>query len=728
MNFRILFLVFFSMPLGLSLGLWGARSGTLQEYRAWFSTIEEVPPLDMHDVKRSSITDPIFAQYFTAQEPGLFRRLLITLGLVEKPWDLSVIIEPLKQVTARYMREKKRLEEREFFVKKDDNVIVFGNLHGSIFSFMRDLDELERRGLINNQLQLKDNCYLIFLGDILNYSPHTFELLDLILALIEKNGDRIIYIRNEQEGVGFRDNLAATRDQLIQWGRLWGNRVARGATLPFHTELNNFFNVLPDSVILKHTTDKKNHILCVGKDPEIDLSESPTVPAIIVGELWNKTTWISKGLNFFGFTKGAAVWSLISCPNRFYQDVVNFHYDSFIILHVGSTFQQTVLEFFNHDIASSEPFKTEQYSLTLGFPLEKGPSVLALPQLVMGSTVTLTGAVGAVGRGVKEGLEAVSVRINREGGLNGKLVHPVVLDDSYIPRIARRNVTFLKKEYGTNLLVGPVGTPTLNAYFDWIRAGDFYVFFPVTGGEQFRLSDLPYVIHYRKSYPQEVDNLVDLICKNYQSTRFAIIYQDDAFGQQLAAAAHTQLRKNGIQEWTDIPFKQNELLLTSQIKKLLDSGAEAIGFFFTSNMLAQYFLTKVGGGFLVGKHLFSISFLDNNLFRGYLTEHGLKFTFSYVSPNPFKGDSEIVKEFIEEMKIGHHDPDSNNLEGYIAASLFAEAVRHVSGEITGEKLMRWFESLKNYDFKGLNLTFNPATRGFELPAWIRMEDDRWVKA
>lgn len=724
MNIRIYSVLFFFMCTS---GLVG-RPKTLAEYRAWFTTVKELTPFKVtHNVAQMAITDPDFSAYFDAREPGFFRWFGLRLGLIKKPWDLSDLNAPLERIIEIYVREKSAKKHIDVSLKKGDKVIIFGNLHGSIFSFIRDLGELERRGLINNQLEIASGCHIIFLGDIVNYSPHTFEMLDIIIALLEKNKERAIYICNEQEKDSFWFNLSAMRYPLEQWQRLWGNLVYADNRMPLVKSINDFFALLPDSVALHCPADKETYILCSGTEPNISQQQAQSVAAVIMGERWAQTKWDRKGLEFFGFTAfGNAIWSILSCPNRFYQDVMRFNYDSFVVFDVTDSAYKIVLESVSRDIRTRDAFTSNFYSLVFGFAMEKNSDILDRPSINIGSTVTLSGAVGAVGRGIKQGIEAAFMRVNREGGVNGEFIHPIVFDDTYIPRVARRNVDFFKTRYGSDIFVGPQGTPTLTAYFDRVRAGDYYVFFPSTGGAQFRLADVPHIIHYRKTYPQEVASLVDHICKSYDSKRFAIIYQDDAFGQQLAQAARDQLTKRGISAWVDIPFANNNPLLDNMSKKLLNSGAEAIGFFFTSNTLAQAFLNKVGGNFLIGKHLFAISFLDDSLFRGYLELHGLKFTFSYAVPNPFKDDLQIVREFRQIMQLNHRDIDSNSLEGYIAAALFIEGARHVTLPLSGEKIMRWLESLKNYPFKGFTLTFNPETRSFELPTWIRTEKDQWV--
>lgn len=691
---------------------------SLHDYREWFSRIPDMQPFNRADTTGTIITDPDFSAYFNAHEPNFILRMLLYMGIGRPPEYLLGLRNSLKALASKY-RQKHNRGEARVRLRAGDKIIVFGNLHGSIFSFMRDLTELqEKYKVINDRLELAENCYLVFLGDIINYSPHSFEMLSLITAILEKNGERAYYIKNEQETDGFWLNLSAMRELIKQQKRLWN--------ISLTDDLLAFFEQLPDTVSFRHQKFPERRLVCSGREPKFDRNGLRLTDAIIMGEQWLRLTDELTGLMFTGFEQGVPVWSLISCPNRFYQDIIHFYQDAFMIVDITDSIATSIIEFVHRDMRKKGAFTREYYSLGFGFSTGSEPPRIGREIVEIGSSGILTGSVGAVGRGVKEGVETACVQVSREGGIHGAMVRPIILDDGYLPRIARRNIDYLRSEYDLSMFVSSQGTPTLTAYFDLVKEGKIFLFFPVTGGVQFRAPDVSHIIHYRKTYPQEVECLVDHICKKYDARRFAIVYQNDAFGQQLAAAAHKKLEELGVAPCIDIPFTTPERLLDSQISTVLNSGVDAIGLFFASTVLAEAFLTRVGGGFLIGRHLFGISFLDDILFRRFLTLYGLKFTFSYAVPNPFEDTLEIVREFRQEMAREHHTIDSNGLEGYIAMALFAEGARHVQPPLTGEKIMHWFEGLKNYQFKGLTLTFNPQTRSFELPTWIRTETDQWI--
>ncbi|MCL5436836.1 MAG: ABC transporter substrate-binding protein [Candidatus Dependentiae bacterium] len=701
---------------------------TLDFYRKWYATLPDAPRFPPATVlSKTSIIDPSFDAYIRAQQPNLLSYWLMRFHVIKRPWDLLTLAGPLERLTERNLQTRKPSRELTLDLKERDRVILFGNIHGAVHSFLRDLDELKARGLITEDLKLASDTYLIFIGDLLNYSPHTFELLDLVCTLLEQNPGCLFYLRNEQEKDSTWSNLLAMRDQLKQRRQLWGGSDEQ---LPLKRELDAFFNTLADTIYLNRGEGSKKIMIGGARRPTIGAEESRSYDAMILGEMWEETVWESTGLEFFGFRYGTAIWSLRSCPNQFYQDVINFYYDSFVILHNDVPARQMTLEFLNRDIRSADPaFKSQLFALSFGIPVKKGDPLLGLPRLEIGSTMVLTGAISAVGQGMKDGLEAVLMRANRSGGVRGHLIHPVIVDDGYVPRLASRNVDFLKKNWGISILFGPQGTPTLNAYAKRVRDGEFDLFFPLTGGYEFRTPEALHMINCRTSYKQEVTNLMSLLCENYRIVRFAFLYQDDAFGRQLLHKAVEILRARGINSWVEIAVRQNKVMSQKRIRELVSTGVEAIGIFFSSPVAAENFLNSLGAAFVFKKHVFASSFLNSKLLPAYLEAHGIGLILSCAFPLPHKGyDIPIMQECVEDLERYHRPITSESVEGYIAASIFIEAVRHVKGSITGEKIMHWLESLRGYNFKGISLTFHPETRSFELPGWLRTENGKWHRA
>lgn len=694
------------------------RFETLTQWSAHAAKHIEAPPLDNGDW-----FDPDFSSFYATLEPTLFGRIFALWGLYDPDLNFYRIKRELVELTKkRASLVQKTLGRKELLLTKGARVFIWGDLHGSYFSLIRAFQKLKNDGIIDEFLRVQKPCdYIVFLGDVINRSPYTFFLLEFIFALMEKNPKNVLYLRGHQETDRYWENFFAMRKPLERFERVLNK--SRGGEISLKEEFNTFFETLPGELILKKDGGQRGYVLCKHEIPPMEALINSQIKALITGEQRNLVSWQTKGLDFLGFIGGVPSWGILSCPNRLYGEFMNFYNDSFICVLVGETLEQSSLSFFYQDRRQKNGFKKELFCLTQGLPLEDMHQECKKEALSFGTLVSFSGAVGSVGRGICRGITAALSKNNQKKGF--PFIRPIVFDDGYVPRRAVVLLDALLNDYHLNVCVGSQGTPTLNAYLDKVKAGKVWVFFPATGGQQFRLPELTHLIHYRQSYPQEARALVNHIITTYSSRLFAILYQNDVFGIQLANAAQEVFRERGIKNALVIPFAREQTELKEQIKKLKSMNVEAIGFFLTSTTMLRNFITSVGIPFFLGSHLFGLSFLDDAAFRQFLKAHGLRFTFSYPVPDPVKSNLPLVEEFRIEMDKHHYPYDSNTLEGYISGALVRDALEVIGFDAGPEKLMHYFESLKNFSYKGFTLTFNPQTRSFEFPLFIRNERNKW---
>lgn len=78
-------------------------------------------------------------------------------------------------------------------------VIFFGDLHGSLQAFIRTLSKLMAEEYLDNNLKLKPNTYMIFLGDFVDYGRYGADTLFTALHLRATNPDNVFLCRGNHE-------------------------------------------------------------------------------------------------------------------------------------------------------------------------------------------------------------------------------------------------------------------------------------------------------------------------------------------------------------------------------------------------------------------------------------------------------------------------------------------------------------------------------------------------
>lgn len=701
-----------------------ANFNTLDSLNRYINEYPELPKSD-----NDSWSDPDFTSFYPSLKPNLMQRIKKKLGFgKDYYWQPEAFKQLLTRVT----------EYRETSISKDlvtelelptaSKCVIWGDLHGALHSIVRELNELKRLGFLDNDLTIiKDDIYFVFLGDLVNRSSYSLEVLTIAVALMERNPEKVIYLKGNHEKNAYWENFSMSRALYVR-----AQEIAEDTdgVIPGKTLINRFFKTLPKALFIKHSENKKEAIYCAHSSIEAPVIQDSETQALIVGEKRLEVIRPTTGLEFLGFNHGTAQWSVLSSQIRIYRDYFKFYYDAFIILEMGKSVTTSTITLFNQDVRKKDGFKQTHFGLIFGTILQDKKDiekVYSRKPFQFGSTVAVSGGLASLGGDVKRGIDSAAHDLNQKGGFEGKYFRPFIFDDEYVPRFARKNIDRLVQDYGIDIILSPVGSPTLSSYINRVKKGDdILVLFPYTGGPQFRDPEITNIVHFRSSYADEARALINHMIDEYGVKNFAFFYQNDSYGTGALEAAHEELKKRGISEWVDVPYAREQTDFEDSAAMLKKANPDAIGFFSTSTP-TQELLGEIGSDFLIGRHLFGISFLESKDLKRFLKDRGIKFTFTFMVPNPEKSQLQIVQEYRKSMDKRGFPYESNSLEGYIAMELLIDAFKNITPSVTKEKVLEWFEEMKNYNFKGLNLTFNPKTRGFDQPVWIRIVNGELIK-
>jgi len=640
-----------------------------------------------------------------------YQNMLIKLGFREpQQLDLKKIKLLLHTLTTK--RKKDHIKNKTFIATPGDQYILWGDLHGAFHSMVRTLQELKKRKIINNNLEIiKKNTTFIFLGDAISRSPYSLELLNIILLLLEKNPQKVFYLRGNHEHEGHWEDFSMAETVVFKTGlRPLNIDIPPFLSKPF----NEFFKTLPSSLIIKQK-DGKEKIVCAHSKIEKKLTSDITVKAILSGEKRLKQIKDTPGLAYLGFKRGIAQWSILSCPIHIYQTFFNFYYDAFVELTIGTSISESVLTLYNNDIRTAPQFNVSYYQPIFGYPLPNKKSDLAGKNIInVGSTMSLFGA--GKDKIMEMGFSLALLKFNV--AKNQNLIRPVFLSDEYKPNRALRNVKKLYNTYKIDTLILPSGTPTLETYLYMVKSGKITVLFPNTGAAQFRKPELKQILHFRASYKQEAKALLDHFIKKHNINNFAFFYQNDSFGKPIDQMAHKTLQHYGITKWIDLPYARTQVNFKPIVKKLKQYAPDAIGcfsgFYPTINLISNF-----GAKFLFDRTIFGLSDLAITPFKLFLKEAGINMIVSHIVPSPNTSTLEIAKEFRNIIKKRKILASDDLFEGYTSGSLLIDAINHLKPPFTAAKILGYFENLKNYNFKGLTLTFNPEKRDLSQPVWIK---------
>jgi ABC-type branched-subunit amino acid transport system substrate-binding protein len=727
MNYSLMLPVFLA---GLSVGA-AAGFDTLADCRAYAA---QTASYELFAAENSDFVDPSFSGVFKLFTPGYFDRLWTWFGRsTAARWSIEDMRDALRDLCAQKGARPAVAPgavSAQLQLPADSRVYVWGDLYGSFHSFVRCLEELQRQGILDDQLHIvAPNTYCVVLGDTVGRSAFSLQLLTLLANLMQKNPGTFIILAGKQEQGRYWENFISMRMPL----RLLASAYAdpgKDRDIPLSGLINEFFTQLSPTLRIACSKNPADFMLCTQGEIADGMLDLVHLKAIIGSEQWLQALKPSRGLDFIGFTRGIPQWSLISAFNYIYQKYFNFSYDAFVLLSLKDNLADSMLSLHCHDMKNAAgPFAVHNYHPLWGVPVDGEADIKrmnALPVVTVGSTLPLTGALRGAGRAIQKGLELGFLQSNEQPKARF-LVRPILLDDANLVRLARINALTLLKTYQCNIIIAPFGSSHLYSFMDLVQDGKVLVLFPASGNAIFRKPELKNIIHLRCSYDSEARGLAKYMVEQLEIKRFCLVYQDDLFGKPLTEAFQDELKKHQIDESTAVPFSRLQTTFKKEIELIKASNPEAVGLFTTSSSVAQEIISQLGTEFFIGRRIFGLSLIYDEALSRFLIDRGIPSTFSYIMPDPKRGTIVIVKEYRVGMERYGFVPESNSLDGYVAASLLVHALEHLEPPYTKEKVRDYFESLKGYAFKDLGLTFDPSKRQFIRPMLLRSEDDRWFR-
>jgi len=328
--------------------------------------------------------------------------------------------------------------------------------------------------------------------------------------------------------------------------------------------------------------------------------------------------------------------------------------------------------------------------------------------IVLGQSCALSGPTRNHGLEMRAGLLAAFAYINERGGVKGRDIHLISLDDGYEPDKAVRNTFRLITEDEVFLLIGEVGTPTSEAVIPIVEEYRIPFFAPFTGAELLRKPFRRYIINVRASYYQEMETLAAYLVDHHRLQRIACFYQNDSYGLTGLDGIELALARRGMQLVSKGSYERNTLAVMGGIRDIYQADPQAVVMVGAYPACAEFIkLSKIK----LKKDLpfCNISFVGTESLEKALGAYGQNVIVSQVVPHPLNNDIALIREYRESMMIYQHDAPISfiSLEGYIAGKLFAQIATAVPGELTREKFITTMQEVGSFDLGGIVLQFGP---------------------
>ncbi len=328
--------------------------------------------------------------------------------------------------------------------------------------------------------------------------------------------------------------------------------------------------------------------------------------------------------------------------------------------------------------------------------------------ILLGQSCALSGPAKNLGLEMRAGLLAAFAFINDLGGIKGRDIRLISLDDGYEPDKAVRNTLRLITRDDVFLLIGEVGTPTSKAVIPIIEQHRIPFFAPFSGAELLRTPFRRYVINVRASYYQEMEKLTSYLVDEQKIERISCFYQNDSYGFDGLNGLELALARRGLKLVSKGTYERNTLAIMGSLKDIYQAEPEAVVLVGAYPACAEFIkLSKTKIDQELG--FYNISFVGTDSLKQALGTYGKNVVVSQVVPSPEDDSISLIREYKESMRRYQHDAPITftSLEGYIAGKLFSTIGRSVVGELTRESFISTMQQVGTFDLGGIILRFGP---------------------
>ncbi len=317
-------------------------------------------------------------------------------------------------------------------------------------------------------------------------------------------------------------------------------------------------------------------------------------------------------------------------------------------------------------------------------------------EILFGQTMPYSGpasSYGTIGRAQANYFKMV----NEQGGVNGRRLNFLSLDDGYIPprtvELTRRMVEQDKVAF----LFGPLGTPTNNATRKYLNEHKVPTLFVATGATQFGDREhFPWTIGWQPTYQVEGRIYGKYIRSTVPGAKLAVLYQNDDSGKDYFKGI-----KDGLGDQASklivatATYEVTDPTIDSQIVSLKEAGADALFFtgipkFAAMTIRKAYDMDWRPKPFFISSTSSSVA--TGIVPAGVEKAKGVITTAYLKDPTDAQWESDAgYKGWLDWMKKYYADgdlKDVNNVYGYCTAQTLVQVLKQCDKDLSRENIMR----------------------------------------
>ncbi|HET7775054.1 MAG TPA: ABC transporter substrate-binding protein [Azospira sp.] len=325
--------------------------------------------------------------------------------------------------------------------------------------------------------------------------------------------------------------------------------------------------------------------------------------------------------------------------------------------------------------------------------------------ITLGMSAPFSGPNGIYGTEMRESITAYFEQINKSGGINGRKLELVSLDDGYETEKAVANTRKLINEEKAFALLAFYGSSPTTAAMEVFTSAKVPLVGTISGAETLRNPVNRYMFNVRASYANETDAIISQLA-SLGLKNIAVFYQNDGFGKSGLEGVTTALKKHGLTPSAVGTVERNSLEVGKAVEAIAKVTPQAVIMVTLYKPTAEFVrqMRKAGQN----PQFMTLSPVGADLLVKELGNDARGIGISQVMPYPWNDSNPLVREYRKLMTTMGKQSQSPyySVEGYAMAKVMVEAIKRAGKDLTREKLVTALEGMGSYDLGGYRISYS----------------------
>lgn len=323
-------------------------------------------------------------------------------------------------------------------------------------------------------------------------------------------------------------------------------------------------------------------------------------------------------------------------------------------------------------------------------------------EIKIGNTIPYSGPASAYGT-IGKAMAAYFDTVNAAGGVNGRKINFVSLDDGYSPPKAVEQTRKLVEQEEVLLVFAGLGTPTQSAVHDYMNKKKVPQLFVQTGATKWGdPKGHPWTMGWQPNYQAEGKIYASRILEENPNAKIAILYQNDDYGKDYVKGLEDGLGDKKSMIVATASYETTDPTLDNQMASLKASGADTFYNVTTPKFAAQAIKKLAEMGWKPTHYLNSVSSSAGSVMIPAGAENGVGIISTAYLMDPTDPQWATnpgfmaYKAWLEKAMPGANIKDNLLVTGYAHAMTLVQVLKQAGDNLTRANVMKEAANLKNF--------------------------------